>query len=70
MSRRFQARGRGGRWQRNTTENCFGFSAAVCASCRRFSTWNVGEPRPATCHACGLPMREADEPAAGEEEAR
>jgi len=59
-----QARRAGGRFTRNTTENIFGFHTAVCAEpdCRRFTTWNVGSPRPETCHACGKPLRDIDDP--------
>lgn len=59
--KRFQARQSRGRFTRNTTENTFGFHTVVCALCRRFNTWNVGEPRPQTCHACGKPLRDIDE---------
>lgn len=58
----FQARRGGGKFTRNTTENTFGFHTVVCAECRRFNTWNVGTVRPETCHACGKPLRDADEP--------
>jgi hypothetical protein len=59
--KRFQARRSSGRFTRNTTENTFGFHCIVCAECRRFNPWNVGTPRPATCHACGKPLRDVDE---------
>jgi hypothetical protein len=51
--RRFQARRSSGRFTRNTTENTFGFSCDVCESCRRITTWTVGEPRPNACTHCG-----------------
>jgi hypothetical protein len=61
--KRFQARRSGGRFTRNTTENTFGFHTIVCAECRHFNTWNVGTPRPETCHACLKPLRDTDEKA-------
>lgn len=64
--KRFQARRSSGRFTRNTTENTFGFHAAVCAKCRRFNTWNIGEPMPERCHACGEAL--VDEGRASREE--
>lgn len=61
--KRFQSRRGNGRFTRNTTENCFGFHTSVCAECRRFNTWNVGAPKPTHCHACGVELRDIDEPA-------
>ena len=65
--KRFQARRGSGRFTRNTTENVFGFHTTVCQhdDCRRFNTWNVGEQRPETCHACGRPLVNEDKDQGG-----
>lgn len=59
--KRFQHRRGNGRFERNTTENTFGFHTAVCEACRRITTWNVGEAKPTTCHACGKPLEQEAE---------
>jgi hypothetical protein len=51
--KRFQARRGGGRFTRNTPENTLGLHIAICAACRTFNPYPVGEPMPATCHHCG-----------------
>jgi hypothetical protein len=62
MPRRFQARIGNGRFTRNTTENTFGLSVAICPwpDCRRFNPRSVGEAPATTCHACGRSMDPAD----------
>ncbi len=61
MGKRIQSRHGNGRFRRATLENTFGFSALVCAACRRFNTFKVGEARPENCHACGVPLVDISE---------
>lgn len=51
--KRFQARGRGGRFKRNTMENTFGISVDVCPKCGQMHTRERGEPRAEFCKSCG-----------------
>lgn len=54
--KRFQSRGGGGRFRRNTMENTFGLHVPACPHCRRFNPYSVGEKKPENCHACGKPL--------------
>lgn len=52
--KRLQARGRRGRFVRNTLENTVGLKVAVCSQCRSLNPYPVGEHPPTTsCHNCG-----------------
>jgi hypothetical protein len=53
MGRRIPSRTSGGQFRRATLANTFGLAAPVCEDCRRLNPVPVGQPKPATCHACG-----------------
>ncbi len=57
---RFQDRGRGGRFHRNTLANICGLKAWVCAygDCRGFNPRDLGEGKPTMCHHCGRPFHD------------
>lgn len=54
--KRFQARGFGGQFRRNTLANTFGFKLLVCPKCRICNTYKVGEEPPEKCQDCGSPL--------------
>jgi hypothetical protein len=56
--KRFQARRASGRFVRNTLENTFGLTVEVCPHCQQLNSRKIGEPKPASCHACGQPLNQ------------
>jgi hypothetical protein len=61
VGRRAFSRSPNGRFRRATLRNTFGLEVLVCSVCLRMNPYQIGEPKPSECHACGSTQFDGDE---------